>query len=737
MAAINIKMFNCYGIGEISYSFDFDANGPSYSVYAPNGCMKTSFAKALKDYSQNRAPNDMIYTERVSTIDVQTQDGVAWDRKRVLVVESYVEKYNSEGQSLLLVNRELRDEYESAIRGVDKARKSLLNELKQLSGLTGRSNTPDVEMCRVFDVSDFMGLVDSLQDSIVDVPPPIGSITYSEVFSGDTLKLLEDPAFLKVLDEYIQKYEELVTTSPILTKEFNHTNAIGTESSLRDLGFFKAGHSVNLNSRGVKEEVSSIDDLSQRLSSEIKRLLGDETLRARFDKIDAKLSKNAAVRSFRDYIRDHQELIPELRDYRELQKRIWIAYLSKSRSACLEFIRVFRGSQTTIGEAIGKARGEATIWASVVEQFNQRFKVPFRLAVKNQEEVILKGAAPFIVFEFDDSGQSRPTDPEKLLDVLSRGERRALYLLNVLFDIEARKRSGEAQLIIFDDVADSFDYKNKYAIVEYIRDVSRVDGFHSIVLSHNYDFHRCVSSRLIQSRKAVLVASRNGRIVKLAEEKYQNNPFLHWSKNLNEICYFIACIPFVRNLAEYCGDTTTFDLLTKVLHVKSDSESITIDDIFDGYRQVIGKGRPTNATYDGNSKIHEAIQAEAMKLMSAPPFADNLLECKIILAVASRLKAEQFMIARINDPICVNAISKNQTYELFDLFTKSSKNESKAIEVLGRAILITPEHIHLNSFMYEPLIDLGVDQLKDLYRELCALCSPAYEEEPIVSAEAN
>ena len=29
----------------------------------------------------------------------------------------------------------------------------------------------------------------------------------------------------------------------------------------------------------------------------------------------------------------------------------------------------------------------------------------------------------------------------------------------------------ENKLIIFDDIADSFDYKNKYAIIEYLKDI--------------------------------------------------------------------------------------------------------------------------------------------------------------------------------------------------------------------------------------------------------------------------
>lgn len=51
------------------------------------------------------------------------------------------------------------------------------------------------------------------------------------------------------------------------------------------------------------------------------------------------------------------------------------------------------------------------------------------------------------------------------LDTLSQGEKRALYLLNIIFDIESIKASGEEKLIIIDDIADSFDYKTSMLLL--------------------------------------------------------------------------------------------------------------------------------------------------------------------------------------------------------------------------------------------------------------------------------
>ena len=43
------------------------------------------------------------------------------------------------------------------------------------------------------------------------------------------------------------------------------------------------------------------------------------------------------------------------------------------------------------------------------------------------------------------------------------------------------------------------------------------------------------------------------------------------------------------------------------------------------------------------------------------------------------------------------------------------------IAILDRVALMTPENIHLNSFMYEPIIDMSDEHLRKLYREVEAL----------------
>jgi hypothetical protein len=79
------------------------------------------------------------------------------------------------------------------------------------------------------------------------------------------------------------------------------------------------------------------------------------------------------------------------------------------------------------------------------------------------------------------------------------------------------------------------------------------------------------------------------------------------------------------------------------------------------------------------------------------------------------------MVNRINDPIYVASIDSNQTPKLLNKFRELFGIELATIKVLQRVALMTPENIHLNSFMYEPILDMSDGHLRKLYGEVIAL----------------
>jgi len=116
-----------------------------------------------------------------------------------------------------------------------------------------------------------------------------------------------------------------------------------------------------------------------------------------------------------------------------------------------------------------------------------------------------------------------------------------------------------------------------------------------------------------------------------------------------------------------------------------------------------------------NKKILDLIFETADECLIASEGIN--LENKIVLSIAIRLKAEKFMQSKITDTQFLIDLNKgiNQTWQLLKRYEEEFNNEEKNIEILKRVNLITPENIHINSFMYEPILDMGDGELRDLY----------------------
>ena len=330
--------------------------------------------------------------------------------------------------------------------------------------------------------------------------------------------------------------------------------------------------------------------------------------------------------------------------------------------------------------------------------------------------MILKKEGPSIGFVFIDGQEPRPVEENTLLKVLSNGERRALYLLNTIFEIEARRSSEFPTFFVIDDIADSFDYKNKYAIIEYLKDITSVSCFKQLIFTHNFDFFRTISSRLDMDRRNKLQCRKSPTGVSLIEEKYQNNPFKYWKTQLStDKSMLIASIPFVRNIAEFSGDDDTVLALTSLLHIKEGSKDITFKDLQVHHRTIL-KDQNSVVLQDPDKCVIDNIYEEA-DLIYAAVNIDVDLEKKIVLAIAIRLKCEEYLIDRINDQEFCRAITRNQTFELCKKFKELYPDKTLTASLLDQINLMTPENIHLNSFMYEPILDLSNSHLKSLYQK--------------------
>ncbi|MGU9141205.1 hypothetical protein ACV3XK_15820, partial [Clostridium perfringens] len=117
---------------------------------------------------------------------------------------------------------------------------------------------------------------------------------------------------------------------------------------------------------------------------------------------------------------------------------------------------------------------------------------------------------------------------------------------------------------------------------------------------------------------------------------------------------------------------------------------------------------------DKDRIIKDIIYCEANKILNETTEKINL-ENKIVLSIAIRLLAEEYMIENIRDKGKIIKINKNQTTKLFSILKDENLIDKKAKIILEQVNIMTPENIHINSFMYEPILDLSDNHLKKLY----------------------
>ncbi|WQY63948.1 hypothetical protein FFR88_07240 [Helicobacter pylori] len=711
---INIE--NCYGIGKIQEKFLDFSRSNSYLLYAQNGVFKTSFAKSLTDLINNEMPKDNFYPNRKSKIEIEF-NGEKILKENVAVFHSYDEEFSSEDSvTTFMAKSDLKQRYDNILSELEKEKKVLLESLKDIaSGFDYEKEMKTIKNKSFYEILD--NHLTEIENSEKHY-----SFEYRDIF--DRSKKIKD--FVNkhhdLIEQYFNKYQELLSQSKIFKHmdggDFGTNHADDLKKALENNRFFKANHSLKI----AGEEITNYQKLSDIFENEKNRILNNEELKESFDKIEKVINANKELKAFKDAISKDNTLLTELLDYDSFRKKVLFSYLKQVIQNVKSLVNLYREKKPKIEEIIKQANKDQKEWESVIEIFNQRFLVPFKVELQNQKDILLNKDTAQFRFIFSDNNQDMNVQKEDLQKHLSGGEKRALYILQILFEIEARKRSDEVQLLVFDDISDSFDYRNKYAIIEYLKDLQECRQFKLLVMTHNFDFHRTLASRLDIPREQIKIIRKNDAREIIFEKGGYLKSFIKWIRDSEDDKDFFTLIPFVRNLIEYTSfqadKDSNYIKLTSCLHIKKDTKNIQIQDISKIFDSVFGTERKKKKIEKDNSKLYfQAIYNIAEEIYNNKDRNHIELQNKIILSMAIRLKAEEWMLNKLN----LNKLNqefkseKNQTRELYDATKKELSDDEKRI--IQKVLMITPENIHINSFMFEPILDTSLDHLCTLFGE--------------------
>lgn len=721
MDRVTVDLENCYGIAKLEHVFDFTTKGNkgAFALYAPNGVMKSSLAETFKDASVPQPSKDRIFPKRKTSRKITDDAGKEIEGERILVVLPYDPEFGpTEKTATLLINDKLRKEYEALHAQIEDAKSALVKAVRQQAGSTPRRDFEE-------EISTAFALAPGLfEDAVARVKREVerlkeavfADVKYDIIFNDKVEKALESKDLQEAIGDFILRYNELLAASTYFKKgTFDYYNAAQIAKSLADNGFFVAEHTVNLKGSGGAIEITTQKQLEQLIADEKAKLLSDKKLQTKFDAVQNQLHRNVELREFCRYLQDNEPLVARLNNVPRFKQDVLMSYLKTNEALYNDLMEKIEAVEKRTKEIEEVAQKERTEWDAVIAEFNKRFFVPFVLKIVNRIAVMLRDEPlPQLGFTYRDGRDEVDVEKKQLMEVLSTGERKALYVLNVIFEVRRREKTKQETLIVVDDVADSFDYQNKFAIIQYLKDISEHGHCKLIIMTHNFDFFRTIQSRFV-GHDQCLMASKEEDGITLGKAVGVQNVFVNvWKeKFFTDSSIKVACIPFLRNLVEFTKGTgdPTYERLTSLLHWKKDTPSITVGELDQIYNSLCA---PPGKSADTAKLVCELIDEQAQKCAKAHASMDDL-QNKVVLAIASRLNAEKFMLKKIDDDAFANAIKANQTTALLKEFKKRFATETETISVLDQVALMTPENIHLNSFMYEPLIDMSDKHLKDLY----------------------
>lgn len=744
---------NCYGLRHFELrEIDFSENKPAI-IYAPNGVMKSSFSNVMSDISKGNKTVDRIFSDEESRYDVtygdahyhfnsSDQDTALPSTDKIYVIHTFSSHFdfNREAVETLLADEETRTTYHDVMARVIGRVKRLVGDLHRLTGLPKTQIKKKLmDDFRLSETSDWTDIIEKVHELLPSREQYafLNDCKYVSLFNEKTAAVYGQQEFVTYISDYVTNLNSLLTDNPVLNSQFTDRNAENLEREFKKNNIFAAQHTIHL--KGDVRVIHSLDEWNAAVNEQLNRIYDNPELNEPFQNLKKMLTANTEVLELRRILTEHRECIQLFNNIPMLKIQVWLDAFSKLTESFDNYYEEISQYTTQIRELYQRAAEQSESWKKAVDEFNRRFRVPFEVQIENKANFLLKEDAPNVTFKYHQGvavPQTAVLKKDDMMPYLSTGEQHALYLLYIVFDlqrIQQRAKVGEGPfLVIADDVADSFDYKNKYAIIEYLSELKDAIGINLIVLTHNFDFYRTLTMRWMMPWNNHLIAQRDAEgNVSVSTFKYQKDFFKRVIvDNIKNGCFstnykkkfLFASIPFYRNLCEYSGkdvgNECDYLKLTCFMHMKKaplNTEELKISDLW----EIIKPYHNNRAFGGGDGRYYESL-IEVAEECVRDTRNEVLLENKLVISLAIRLKAEVFLRSVIEKPDrpCEDA-EGNQTREWFKLAEGDLNPEQRAI--IEEVNLITPENIHVNAFMFEPLIDISDWALKELYQKVSSL----------------
>lgn len=700
---------NAYGIKSLKLQ-GFDRLG-DMCIYASNGTFKTSFSNAMyhltlkdgQDQIRDRITNN-IFEYDIDFKGIKYNNYEKRELNNVIVYSKEIFEHKSlsdnHGIGKMLVIPKRLEKIEEQFKIIEDIKTELLNYIKKLkiknmSGIVEIKNVIKVDNNN--DLEILIAFFNVLQNTeIIDT-----SFLELSKIDQKAYDIIDKDEFKTQVDIYLNVVSKEFSTQ-LFDKDFNDLNYLKFMEELENTKFINSYRGIIIGG----EPFHDLKKFKAYIDTEIDKIKREPEVMNKYNNILKVLgtAKEASV------IKKHIEDDAKMKVLSNGRDKIKLSTIKSCYSDhdLEKIIDKLSSCKVSISYQLKQASKESSLFESAIEIYKRRFLPKFDIRIKNIEFSKIGLEFPQIEFIHIDK-EDVSLDEETIFKILSSGEKSAFKIIHFIVQYELLR--DEKPLIILDDIVDTFDYANKYAFLMYINDLQE-NGSKVILLTHNFDFYRTVLSRTKLPAYVAVLNNKNEIIIE------QNTKFhkiyANFESNIKDEFDLYALIPILRETLQAHptishSERSDIDFFTQLLHIKNGTQNIKVSEIINRVKKYIDHNKIRYIPTTPDVKYLDSIFNLQFRINS------NLeMKKKLVLSMALRLKAE-FKIIN-NDFNILNSISGNQTRKLYEL--RKNQVSPDFIPIYEKVLLVSPEFIHLNSFMYEPLIDVCPKQLTTLYERL-------------------
>ena len=695
------RLENAYGIKKMIVSVDNSNKLFQDIIYSRNGVFKTSFSTCLYELSNGNEENikDRI-TDTSATIKLEiVNDGVStnnFENKFIVfsreIYQKHHKKLSDYGKELelLTINQKDKENVEKLITG---ATEEPLIELKIKSKEIGLDFEKTIDLLGSKDLSYLDNIIYILK-SIDEAPTvEITQVNFKKIFQK-SYDFIDSENFKSQVSNYINIVNKRVKEE-LFDEKFDENNCLLFLNALKKEEFLNRDKKRGLIIQN--KEYYDFTEVEKLFKETIKKIADDPKVLEINKELLKTIGNSVEATNIKKEIVDNPILVKELSFGKKNLVRIALKNLGIKTKYWLELLQQ---TQTELTEILSQVKDKKSYFEEAIDIYKKRFHPVFGIDLVNRQESMLGLEVPYIVFKH----KSNPTyelDEDKLYDILSSGEKTTLNIIKFIVEYISNQKNNP--IIILDDIVETFDYSNRYAFIEYINDmVSK--GVTLIVLTHNFEFYKTLSSR-VRLRKLVASVDKMGVVYIQKNKNISKNMENILDISNEEMLYF--AIPYLREAKTILQEDTS--LLTSCLHYKANTKSIRIKDILSFFPKK-------NLVIDEDKLYLDGLKEQANKMKD---FDEYDIAKKTILSICCRVFLEEKIID--NNINITEGINCNQFAYLKERY-KDELNDD-VVQLMDKVQLATPEFIHGNVFMYEPLVDIDGKYLKEIYKEVIALDS--------------